>query len=179
MGKSFEGGPLGNDTKGANAIPHVYKQCPNVFGIFVRNKNGNIVVMEALTNSNGSIDKIESYWLDLEPSYRDAARKGGRKHDREEFGMFDNRGYGHTIKDTSDDRKKFIIYMNQLPRVPITIASESNGVNAYVTLKGELCRLEYIYVHDQTTLGLFPTVEYIEVHGINRKREKIVEKMVK
>lgn len=167
-----------NDVYGADAVPHVFRQNSNVFGTFVRDKNGNIVVFEAITNGN-TIDHIDSYWLDIEPSYRAATRARGQKHDRVELNMFDRRGYGFSEKRIAPDQ--IMVTMNQLPKAPITVVKKAKGVDAYVKLNVDgtdrMCKLKYIHVHDTTTLGI-PTVSHIDVHAKYQKRT-IVQRMTK
>jgi hypothetical protein len=165
------------NVNGKVAVPHIYTHCSNMFAAIVRNKNGNVVVLEGLVANNSKLEGIDTYWLDLEPSYMDAARKRGRAHDRDEFGFWDKQAYGSTFKRISDTRLQ--VTMNQVPDKNITVALEKNGVNAYVTLYGELCRLNYIYVHDVFTLGIVPKVEYVEIHAFNRNREEKIFKIIK
>jgi hypothetical protein len=177
---SFTNGPFSVlGVKGSSAVPHIYKQCRNMLGAFVRNKNGNVVVLEGIV-TNGCLTGIDSYWLDLEPSYIKSARKKGRLHDRDEFGYWDNKAYGFAVKKLSNTRLQVI--MNQCMDKKITVALESNGVNAYVSIDKELCRLNYIYVHDVTQMGLrtvggfIPKVEYVEIFAYNKNR---VEKKIR
>jgi len=161
------------NVSGREAVPHIFRQRPHVFAVIVRNKNGNVVVLEAAPK-DGRLSDVDSYWLDLDPSYKKRARAWGRTHDRDEFGMMDRRGYG--LRVLSSHAKYLIVSMAQLPNVHLRVRLEGDVTNAYVQLNGAICRLQHVYVHDTVGYGFLPQVEYVEVHGLNRCRQQVVER---
>ena len=161
------------DLCGADAVPHVYKQNPKVFCVFVRRKNGNLVIYEGKGTAKNM--GVQHYWLDIEPAYKEAARLNGRNHDREDFSVFDYKAYGYEFKQIKDGTLSLVI--NAFKSRRITVRYEKHRFNGYVKLNNEICRLYYIYVHDTTTMGIIPTVEYIEVWGLNRKGKLVSERL--
>jgi hypothetical protein len=158
---SFKDKPVYFKETGSSAVDRVFASNPNVFGVFVRNKNGNLVVIEAIVSNQG-LAAIDAYWLDLEPSYRAAARKKGRIHDRDELNFFDRKAYGYSSRKV--DNYTMDMTFRQLPGRSIRVVmSHHHGVKAYCEIAGQQCRLHYIYVHDNRKL--IPSVEYIRVYG--------------
>ena len=84
---------LPTDKCGIQAIPTIYNTCNNVFLVVARKKNGNVVVYEGVLDNKRNLKRIDIYWLDLEPSYRQKARKSGRRHDRSSLKKIDKLGY--------------------------------------------------------------------------------------
>ena len=163
MALSFTDGPVPFRETGAPAVAQIKRLNPRVFCAFVRNKNGNVVVLEGVVN-RGRLQGVTSFWLDLESNYKAAARKRGRAHDRDELGMLDHRAYGYTVKPVNDTT--LMVTFNQVPRLSMTVTLEKDGaVRARGVLNGKHLTVNYIYVHATTTALLFPRVEYIEVVG--------------
>ena len=129
---------------------------PNVFGTLVRNKNGNVVVMEGLV-AQERLQSISFYWLDLEPSYRQQARRKGKPHDRDEFSMWDHKAYGFTETRVSPTR--IDITLNQLPQYVIRVEYRDRRVVGHVTYEGQTYTLVCIKVEEGT--GWIPRVARI------------------
>lgn len=158
--------------KGIEAVDTILKEKPNVWCIFARSKNGNLAIHEAEVKGN-TITGHDSYWLDLEPSYREAARARGRTHDRDEFSMADRvQAYGFNEEVLGPDKR--IVRIRSYPERAITVKLEKSGVHAYVRIQDSLCRLQYIYVQHH-----FWQVEYIELHGIDSKKRHVSERLKK
>lgn len=161
--------------KGLDAVPKIQKLQPNIFATFVRDSNGNVLVMESIIE-NHCIVNIEVYWLMLEPSYRESRRKKGISHDREEMNLIERvTGYGHTVLEkTSDTRWK--IQMKNLPTLPVIIQyfPKKNKTVAFVNMDGVLCELSHVFIHEYTLVG---PVKSVEVFGTQKlKGKKIKEK---
>lgn len=154
--------PLETNEKGISAIPLIKRACPNVFMCFTRTKNGNVIVFEALP------DKIDAYWLDLEPSYRKAARERGRLHDRDEFGHLDHYAYGFTARKLTET--SWEMKMRQLPKHPILVRRAPNGaVRAFVRHENKEVQIEFVHV-TPTRLSYA-----LEVHVIDGNVRKTIQ----
>jgi hypothetical protein len=161
--QSFAHRALPTQLSGLSAVDVVLREKPSVFCVFVRRKNGNLVVLEAKTQP-GQLLGVDSYWLDLEPSYRVAARKAGRVSDRVELGLLDS-VYGFACERTSPSTLR--LRMNQFHALPLLVQLHGDGTcSAQIMIANQTCRLHHIYVHDNTRLGI-PYVEYVEVFGTN------------
>lgn len=164
-----------SNTCGRDAVSVVKQTTPNVFGVFVRNKNGNIVVLEAVVEvKSRHITNVDSYWLDLEPSYKAAARKKGRLIDRESLGFMDT-VYGFTYKSVSPTH--IVLTMNKVRNKPLHVRLTADGCVAEIMLRNELCTLQYIYVHDRTNSWGIPYVEYLEIYGTTKQGVRISERL--
>lgn len=166
---------------GQAAVPWVYRKCKEVFCVLTRNYNSNILVWEVTAPHNAK-SPIESYWLDLEPSYRASARAAGRLHDRCERGITDEIPYGYTVN-TIDPGNTWEMTMRQVPYVPITVQREvlrdrkgtvRTVYNGYLQLQSApdkpsvLCRLQHIHVHDYMTAFGLPHADKVSVYGLER-----------
>ena len=162
LGKTFENMLFPNDSKGILAISHVKRLAPTVFACLARNKNGNLVVMEADEKQG-----VSFYWLDLEPSYREAARKAGKKHDRDEFGRLDHIAYGYTSRKLGTG---FVVALKQLPHHEIIVRFVNGKSKAYVREKEKEYLLDFIYVN-QTGMVSYEVDAYVidENNGNTRR----------
>lgn len=163
-GKTFTNGPFPAQQKGILAISHVKRLAPTVFACLARNKNGNLVVMEADEKKG-----VEFYWLDLEPSYKEAARKTGRVHDREEFGRLDHIAYGHTVQKLGNG---YVVRMKQLPKHDMLIRFVDGKSKAYVREKDKEYLLDFIYVN-QTGVFSYEIDAYVIDEQSNNTRKSI------
>ena len=170
---SFADGPFPYNLRGADAVDAILKLKPNVWCIFVRKQNGNVALHEARLNGRGHIVGHDSYWLDLEPTYRASAREKGRKHDRDEFKPWDHLGYGFSVETKEERPTSQTVRISQHKERSVVVKAEGkHGVNAYVKINNEVCRLRYIFVENSGH-----TVSHIELHGINRKRQLVSERI--
>jgi hypothetical protein len=152
------------NVKGIGAIPHIKRAAPGVFCCLARSTNGNIVVMEA-----DKVTGIHFYWLDLEPSYKDAARKKNRVNDRDEFGRLDHIAYGHTQEKQPDHT--YIVRMKQLARYPIHVRFVGNKAKAYVTYNSHEYILDFIYVNQKNAFTY--EVDAYVINELTGQRETI------
>lgn len=152
---------------GAYAIPKIRALNPRVFCAFVRNKNGNVVLLEGRV-SQGRLVDVDEFWLDLQPEYREAARRRGRKHDRDELSLLDRRTYGFAATRVDDRTLKLVFH--QVPALAMYVRLNADGsVTGYGQLHGINMTVQYIYVQATTRLMLLPAVEYIEVVGTDAR----------
>jgi hypothetical protein len=176
--QSFKEKPFPNSLYGVAAIPTVYAQNSNVFLVVARKKNGNVMVYEAVLDANRNISNINSFWLDLEPSYKQNARKRGRLHDVDELSKIDYFGYGVEIirKITS---QKWEIQFNQYKQ-KMVIKVHETGVSLYRKgLKDEVQKVHHLFLHDRQVLNMLPTVDSIDVVSFRLSdKRKIVEKVI-
>lgn len=162
MAQSFVDAHVPFAETGAAAIPRIRALNPRVFCAFVRNKNGNVVLLEGRTQDGRLVD-VDSFWLDLEGSYRAAARKRGRTHDRDELSILDRRTYGFTAVRVNDTTLKLVFH--QVPALAMFARLNADGsVTGFGQLHGVKMTVQYIYVQATTRL-LIPVVEYIDVVG--------------
>jgi hypothetical protein len=161
---------------GVQAVPAIRARDPGVFATITRRKNGNVVVYRANVSPQGGIDGIDTFWLDLEPSYRAAARAQGRAHDRDEFTFLDRIYYGTHTSLGKPPGVTATVCLKKVPEYPLTLRlmADRIHVHAYVTLKSQMCRLEGIYVHDNGPLS----PDYIELVGLNTQRERVTVRIV-
>ena len=157
---------------GINALPHIFAVNKHVFGALVRNKNGNVVVMEGIVGKGEDLERIELYWLDLDPAYKRAARESNKPHDRDEFSMMDHVAYGFQTNRINATSMGMI--MKQLPHHTITVRYEGPkiGVKAYVMHEDQVYRLQHIRVNDTVNMFALPTVDYVDVTLLSRHRQQ-------
>lgn len=161
---SFTDAPVSFVEVGAAAIPLIQAQCPRVFLCVTRSKNGNIFCYEAVLNAHtGHLEGVQSFWLDLEPSYKAAARQRGRPHDRDEMSRFDTVAYGFTFKPLTAHTGSF--RMDRAPEHEMFVRVSADGKlvqlfcedpDATTSPKG-FCRITRLHV-DQPNLWSRATV---------------------
>lgn len=173
--------PLKSTISGEEAIPTLRKQCPNVFGYFARNTNGNLVVLEAKIKNNRIVD-IEQYWLDIDPVYRQRARSKAKMHDREELNIMERHFYGFSYR-LSSDGKRATVHMNQLPSKPVILVIDSHGIlKSYVKINQKVCVLDHVFIHYESPSLLKPLgcVPLLKLYGTDPETERSVcERMVR
>ena len=144
-----------------------------------RSKNKNVVCYKGV-HVNRASDAlkpdapIDAYWLDIDPEYVKANRKNGKMDDRCELNLIDRTvAYGHSVAApvahsaavTSyevsfvalSDRK--MLLTSVAGGTPI-ILSKINGQDAVVT------RI-YVKATEPKHFWQMPSVEYVELHGVN------------
>lgn len=149
--------------RGKDAVAEILRQAPNVFCVVCRRRNGNVVLYEGLHQS-GAL-KVDHYWLELEPSYMERARSGGRAHDRCEMSKLDNIAYGYESK-TLRPGQKIQLRLQQLPNHPFIVTKRRhNGqerVDAYIRVKNRLLKVKWVWIEDDG--NLWPRVSYVDLH---------------
>lgn len=170
--------PKHQNFTGVEAIPHLLKMNPRIFCILARKRNGNLVIFEGNVENNQLVG-ITHYWLELEPSFMERARKRGRLHDRDEMSMFDDYAYGYVDKCIKKG-KKFSVIMKHVASRPMVVVlgknkEGKNEVNAYLKLGGILSKMEYIWVADDGKL--WPKVTHVDVFGLSRHDKKMRERI--
>jgi hypothetical protein len=122
-----------------------------------RNKNANIVVYEANLAPDGLFDTknpINAYWL---MKAEKGQREGLNKIERE-------MAYGYTVR-VADDRKSAWLTLIAYKAQPIHLIVGDGGVRPEAQIGGKKTHLTKIYV--KATDALIPSVEYIDLHGVD------------
>jgi hypothetical protein len=165
-------------TKGLQAVPEIMSANSNVFLVIARRKNGNVMVYEAVLNKSREITGIDSYWLDLEPSYQRKSRKKGKKDDREELSVLDHFAYGIKVIQHISKTRWEVMFKQYSQKMIIVVCS--TGVSLYRKGKNKnLQKVESFFLHDRAILNLLPTVDSIDVASYDlRTNKKLVEKVI-
>ena len=85
-------------------------RCPHIFMVCFRDKNQNVMVYQACVDAHGKLldPPVEAYWLNLEPSYRQARKAKGIHHDREDLSFLDRTlAWGFETKRRNDHTADF------------------------------------------------------------------------
>lgn len=135
-----------------------------VFACVTRNKNSNVVCLEAITDGSGQVTGIESYWMRAEPSYGEPWRtKYGTE--REELNDVERRlAYGVSAKTIKPGVLSVI--MSGVPTRTITVTTRKGRVVGTTMIAGELCMLQKIHVGDFNPLSM--SVTHVRLTGKNR-----------
>lgn len=117
MSDVFKHGPA--PPHGDKLVQELKRMCPDIFLVCFRSKNKNVFIYQARVDANRCLmdPPVESYWLILEPSYQEARKKKGIKHDHEEPNFLDNRfAWGFKAKRMSDKKCtfEFSMYSHEL-----------------------------------------------------------------
>jgi hypothetical protein len=140
------------------AISHVsLAQRPVGLFFIERNKNANIVVYEANLAQDGLFDTknpVNAYWL-----------MKAEKGQREELNKIEREmAYGFSAR-VVDDRKSAWLTLVAYKAQPIHLIVGDGGVRPEAQIAGRKSHLTKIYV--KASDALIPSVEYIELHGID------------
>lgn len=159
--RSFESGSIIHK-HGVAAMKDIYKIKPNVFLMIDRRLNGNLVVYEAVV-AQGAMEKIDVYWLDLDPKYKARARKRGRMHDRDEFCKMDHYAYGITV--THQAKTMWEFHFKRFPSQKFSVRLEQDGnTRCYTQIDDVEHKVHHVHIEDKPALGfLWPTVAYVEM----------------
>ena len=122
-----------------------------------RNKNANIVVYDAMVDTNGNLpskdkEAITVYWLKLAEN---GERKGLKRIER-------NRAYGFKVKEREGNRV-VIEMVAKIGRL-VTVDVENGEYRAHIDIAGRPAILEKVYIFVGEG-GILPKVEYIELFG--------------
>jgi hypothetical protein len=165
--KYFESGPAPDF--GPELVTQLKVLCPNIFLVCFRDKNKNVMVYQARVANGVLLDPpVESYWLNLEPSYRDSRRKKGIVHDREEQNFLDRRfAWGFESKRASDKECSFCFKnFNH----PMTVKLTPKGAKLFAVKDGRKYFIRTLYVEASENiklLNLKDNVKSLCVHGLD------------
>jgi hypothetical protein len=163
---------------GKNAVSDIYRADPNVFLIMVRNYNQNLVCFRGNLDNQRNSTHIESFWLDIDPKYKEKARKQGKNDDYVEFNKIDRYAYGIKIlrKITA---KTWKLSFARLPGQELTVSVGKHGISSYIEAPQEkdkpktIIKIHHLFVHDKPALGfLWPTVTKIDIVGVSKSSKK-------
>lgn len=135
-----------------------------VFACVTRNKNSNVVCLEAVTDSSGKVMGVESYWMRAEPSYGEPWRKKYGT-EREDLSEIERRlAYGVTSKLIRPG--VISVKLSGVPTRTITVTSRKGRVVGTTVVAGELCILQKIHVGDFNPISM--SVTHVKLTGKNR-----------
>lgn len=148
----FEDGPAPDF--GNNLITELKKKCPFIFLVCFRDKNKNVVIYQARVENNKLLDPpVEAYWLNLEPSYRDARTKQKIMHDREELGFLDHKfAWGFEQKKKSDTEALF--QFNNFKH-PMTVKVNNNGAQLFASKDNRKYLVRSLYIAASENIKIF------------------------
>ena len=155
---------------------YVYTKSSRVFNILGRTYNQNVVISEAQLDTKNRLIGISQYWLDVDPLYKEAARKKNKIHDRAEFGLLDTQTYGINIIDKLSP-KEWIISFKRFPSENMKLKVVKNRVILLRHMDTQ--RVWNIFVHSTSNFVGLPTVKKIDIIYYNIKsQEKRVDTIV-
>ena len=144
----------------------------NLLMTLTRNKNQNFVCYQAMLQKGGqcfmSSKPVDVFWLDIEPSYQEAARRAGRTHDRCELSWLERRhAFGVTTirrggSDTSPT--EFVVGVVALPRRTFTMRIVNSVPRLIGTIAKQRAVLQRVHVNETSQL-LGPKVESVFLIG--------------
>lgn len=162
----FEDGPAPDF--GPEMFDQIKSVCPFVVLVCLRNKNKNAVIYQARVQDGNLMDPpIEAYWLNLEPSYREARRNKGILHDREELGMLDHRfAWGFGCERQSDKEARF--WFKNYPDQHMTVKVGPDGqVKLFAAFNGRKYLLRSLYVAASDNLHLMNLADNVKELYLN------------
>jgi hypothetical protein len=144
---------------------------PNLMFVICRNKNANTVCYEAVKEGDklgGAA--IQVYWLDIEPSYVEAARKKGKMDDRVELNVIEKKmAYGCSATASTTTPGEYSVKLVAFPKRLGTLKLAADGTTPvmYMEINGQQCVLKKIFVQAVDRMIGLPKVEYIELFGVD------------
>jgi hypothetical protein len=150
------------NVSGQSAVPTVLERCPFAAMCITRRLNGNLVVLQVGPETKGKQLEPELFWLDVDPSYQQKARKKGNTCDRVAFGKMDYFAYGISVLHRHSSRK-FDFTFKQFDTRLFTAITTDKGSRCYMRSNGLLAEINHMHLHDK--VGLVPSVEYVELRG--------------
>lgn len=158
------------------------KVSANIQFIIARSKNANIVVYEGMVK-DGKLDAdtpMDVYWLDIDPEYIKANRKKGKNDDRVDLGMIEKKmAYGLSASETAAGSGEFNIKLVALSERQVIIKLVDGKPKSYLMINGALCEVSIIYVDATDNWVGLPTVNFVELHGIDADGNAVVERITK
>lgn len=149
---------------GQEAIPDIYKQNKNIFLTICRKTNGNVVVFEALLDKNNCLKNIDTYWLDLDPDFRERAMKT-RGTIRDEFTLIDK--YAYDILITEKHPKQWKFQFKRFPSQLLTAKVHDCKVSCYTNKNGINIKIHHMFVYMKSgSTKLLPLVDFIRIIGV-------------
>lgn len=128
--------PLPGKISGRNAVPTLRQMAPNVFLIFAKNMNGNVLLMEAIHRPGKNLG-CDVYWVDLQTTRK-----------RSPFIIFDRLAYGHTWKATGEHTGE--LTMNRFNRkIRVEHKQTPEGLwitRGYCDINNTECFAEHIWI---------------------------------
>lgn len=148
---------------------------PTICFVIERSLNKNVVVYEGLVDEDDSKqlrkDKpMDVYWLDLDPAYQEKKRKKGILTDRDELNMIErNMAYGVQCKPKEGEEGAYVMTLVALPKRTGILKMVDGVPKALMTINGQQCYLQSIFVHSKQGMIGLPKVVYVLVKGVSVK----------
>lgn len=138
---------------GNSFLVNLQKQCPNVFLVFFRSKNDNVVVYEARWE-DGKVKDIDVYWLEIDAAYRKPRREQGVNHDRVELNALESSlAFGVSSERIND--RELQMRFNADSSIPMRVKSDANGARLYVVYEKTPFLVRSAYVSSRDVPNLF------------------------
>jgi hypothetical protein len=132
-----------------------------------RNTNANVLKYAVRTGKDGRLDganPIEAYWLML--------AENGR---REELTWTERRfAYGFSTSNSTDHG--CVLRLTACPERELRVRAIDGGYRAEVTIAKQATALKRVFVC--AAHGLFPSVRYVEISGINASGKLVSERLL-
>jgi hypothetical protein len=155
---------------GAQAVKPVYAFDKTVFLVVTKSQNGNIIVIRAKLDTSYNIRKIESFWLDLDPTYR-----VNKNHNRVELSSLESWAYGITVQ-SKLNKKNWIIVFNQLNTTKLRISIDQRGA-ATCWSYSKNTKITRLHINLKHKFLRVPKVTSVEVFGSQNGRK--IRKVIK
>ena len=153
---------------GIKAIDSIKQEVPLICLIISRFLNGNLVVYEVITKHN-CIERIDMYWLDLDPAYR----KESKSHRvRCELSMLDRKVYGFTVSQKLSPYK-WKIFFNKLPNEKLYVTLK-NKKAVMTTLDGK--EIQYFHINGKKRFSIIPSISSVVIYF---KKKQLRAKVIK
>eukprot|EP01029_Cantina_marsupialis_P028379 TRINITY_DN776083_c0_g1_i1.p1 TRINITY_DN776083_c0_g1~~TRINITY_DN776083_c0_g1_i1.p1 ORF type:complete len:187 (+),score=61.18 TRINITY_DN776083_c0_g1_i1:55-615(+) len=154
----------------------------NIVMYITRSKNKNIVMYEGM-HAEGVLDTkkpIDGYWLDIDPAYREKARKKGKMDDRIELRMIEKKlAYGYKTKPTEIEGE-YELSLVSLPERTICVKMVEGRPRGVCIIAGKECYITKIYVNAKESMIGLPKPQFVLIYGIDiATGEVVIEKLDK
>jgi hypothetical protein len=126
---------------------------------------------------NNNTNNSHRYWLDIEPSYVEAARKKGKMDDRVELNMIEKKmAYGCSASPKPGEEGTFIVKLVAFPSRLVTVKLEDGKPVARMSINGEDHQLKKIYVTATERTLRLPKVEHIDLFAVDKDGKAVTER---
>jgi len=174
---TFREGPVPFPEVGAHAIRKIYSLNKQVCLCIARNLNGNVMVYKVGLDKDCHITGVDMFWLDLEPSFVEAARKARRSHDRDEPCQIDHMVYGIDIV-KRESSTTWQVKFKQFPQLMTIHAFPDRSVSLYRVGKNTHRQKVFsFFIHTRMVLGI-PKVDQIDLTAFNTDDKKPVVEVI-
>jgi len=154
----FRDGPA--PPPGPRLVERIRARQPDIFLVIFRNKNDNVVVLQAHHDGRRlrTVKPVETYWLKIDKSDIKKRIKRNGKHDRAELLFVESTLPGVYRVDTklSSDRKSCRVAFNMLPKVPLMLQMVNGVPRLFFQRNEKTYMVKSIFIQSTENLFLFP-----------------------